>query len=119
MRILIADRLPKVRFALRVLLDQQPSCEVVGEAGDADGLLSQVQVASPDLVLLDWELLGARGVELLFAMRKAVDRLYVVALSGRPEARRVSLDAGADAFVSKSDPPERLLATIDGCRHKT
>ena len=39
-----------------------------------------------------------------------------VALSGRPEERQVALDAGVDAFVSKADPPERLLATIDDCR---
>ena len=39
--------------------------------------------------------------------------LPVIALSGWPEARRASLDAGADAFVSKGDPPEQLLAAIN------
>jgi DNA-binding NarL/FixJ family response regulator len=36
----------------------------------------------------------------------------VIALSGRSEARLAALSAGADAFVSKGDPPERLLAAI-------
>jgi DNA-binding NarL/FixJ family response regulator len=38
--------------------------------------------------------------------------LLVVVLSGRPEVRREALAAGADAFVSKVDPPERLLAAL-------
>jgi DNA-binding NarL/FixJ family response regulator len=37
----------------------------------------------------------------------------VIALSGRPEARRAALDAGVDAFVSKGDPPERLLSMLE------
>ena len=43
---------------------------------------------------------------------------FVVALSGLPEARREALAAGADAFVSKGDPPEKLLAAVRGCRRK-
>jgi DNA-binding NarL/FixJ family response regulator len=35
--------------------------------------------------------------------------LRVIALSGQPEASKASLEAGADAFVSKGDPPEQLL----------
>jgi hypothetical protein len=39
----------------------------------------------------------------------------VIVLSGRVLARKAALAAGADAFVSKGDPPERLLAAIDDC----
>jgi CheY-like chemotaxis protein len=39
----------------------------------------------------------------------------VIALSGRPEARQAALLAGADSFVSKADPPDRLLVAIDTC----
>jgi DNA-binding NarL/FixJ family response regulator len=39
----------------------------------------------------------------------------VVALSGRPESRRTALAAGVNAFVSKGEPPERLLAAVEGC----
>jgi DNA-binding NarL/FixJ family response regulator len=41
----------------------------------------------------------------------------VIVLSGRPEARQAVLDAGADAFVSKVEPPERLLAAIAAAEH--
>ncbi len=112
MRILLADNQSRVRFALRVLLNRQPGLEVAGEAVDADDLLAQVQASHPDLVLLGWELPGLTSPGSLSALRKDHPDLLIIALSGRPEARQAALDAGANAFVSKGDPPERLLAAI-------
>ena len=112
MRILLADGQEKVRFALRVLLERQPGYEVVGEAVSAEDLLIKVAVTCPDLVLLGWELSSSAEIDLLSALRRVCPRMPVIALSGRHEARRAALAAGADAFVSKTDPPERLLAII-------
>jgi DNA-binding NarL/FixJ family response regulator len=111
-RVLLADDQSKVRFALRVLLERRSGLKVVGEAASAEDLLAQAEMASPDLVLLGWELPGLAATSSLAALRMTCPDLCVIALSGRPEARRASLDAGADAFVSKADPPDRLLAAI-------
>jgi DNA-binding NarL/FixJ family response regulator len=121
MRILLADDRSIVRFALRTLLERQPGIEVVGEAANSEGLLNQVKTTCPDLVLLDWSLLDAVANDLLPILREADPELSVIVLSGRPEMRRTALTAGADAFVSKTDPPERLLNAIrfvDGMRAK-
>ena len=68
MRILLADSRPKVRFALRVLLERQPGLEVVGEASDAYWLQSLTAELCPDLVLLGWELpVDVEGVSLASA----------------------------------------------------
>ena len=91
---------------------------VVGEAIEADELLAQVETARPDIVLLDWELPGLPRHDVLPALRARCPRLKVIALSGRPEARQAALAAGADAFVSKGDPPEQLLAAMNGCCHR-
>ena len=113
MRILLADDESSVRFALRVLLEQQPALEVVGEADDSESLLKRTRSHCPDLVLLDWELPGITAVKALLALRRLCPTLGVIALSSRPEAHRAALDAGVDAFVSKADPPERLLAAVN------
>ncbi|MBL7200561.1 MAG: response regulator transcription factor [Anaerolineae bacterium] len=115
MRILLADSQPRVRFALRVLLEQQPGVEVVGEAADASSLLARLKETTPDLLLLGWELPGLALLDSLSALRGCCPDLRVIALSGQPEARRAALDAGADMFVSKTDPPRKLLAAIAGC----
>lgn len=115
MRVILADERGKVRSAVRLLLEQQPDVEVLGEAVDVTGLLDWVRAACPDLILLDWELPGGKGRELMSDIRACCAGVEVVALSGRPEARRAALAAGADAFVSKSDPPECLLEAIRNC----
>ncbi len=116
MRILLADDESNVRFALRVLLEPRPGLCIAGEAGDVEGLLAEIETSCPDLVLLDWGLPGMAALDLLFALRTACPDLYVIALSGRPEARRAALEAGVDAFVGKTDQPERLLAAIQSVK---
>jgi DNA-binding NarL/FixJ family response regulator len=114
MRVLLVDVQAKVRSALRLMLEQVAGLEVLGEAVDAVGLMDWAKTACPDVVLLDWRLSDAKG-ETLTALRRLCPHAWVIALSGRPEARQAALEAGADAFVSKGDPPERLLEAIRSC----
>lgn len=112
MRILLADGQPKVRHALRVLLERQTDLEIIGEAGDAVALLQQLGRVSPDMILLDWEINGQSPRHLVGTIRELLPSSILIALSGRGEARLDALKAGADRFISKTDPPERLLDTI-------
>lgn len=118
MRILLADDQPEVRSALRLLLEQGDGMAVVGEVAEANELFTKLEAACPDVVLLDWELPDLQAAESLGELRSRCPRLLVIALSGRPEARHASLAAGADAFVSKGDTPEVLLATVDYLRQR-
>jgi DNA-binding NarL/FixJ family response regulator len=115
MRVMLADERPEVRSALRLLLEQDPGVVVMGEAAEAADVLSQVEEACPDLVLLDWDLPGSRPTDLLAALRSICPDLVVTVLSSRPGRRRLALSAGADAFVSKGDSPELLLAVLRHC----
>jgi len=112
MRVLLADAHAGVRRALRLLLQEEANLDLVGEAGETRTLLLQARLLQPDLVLLDWELPGQPTVELLPVLHILSSQPKVIALSGRFEAQRAALAAGVDAFVSKGDPPERLLATL-------
>jgi DNA-binding NarL/FixJ family response regulator len=118
MRVLLADDQAKVRSALRLLLEHQPDVEILGEAVDTTGLLDWVRAAHPDLVLLDWELPDLPSIALMHQLRAHQPDLRVIALSGRPEAGQAALEAGADAFASKGDPPEVLVAAIEACRKR-
>jgi DNA-binding NarL/FixJ family response regulator len=120
MRILIADDQACVRSALRLILEQEPEVTVVGEAADAAALFKQAKEMRPDMVLLDWELPGfvacyppRSSEERLLSVLRTVTRCsHLVVMSGRPETRQSALAAGADEFVSKVDPPERLLEAV-------
>jgi DNA-binding NarL/FixJ family response regulator len=112
MRILLADGQPKVRHALRVLLNRQADLEIIGEAGDAVGLLQQLGSTNPDLILLDWDINGQSPYHLVGTIHELFPHAILIAMSGRGEAQNDALNAGADSFISKTDPPERLLTTI-------
>jgi DNA-binding NarL/FixJ family response regulator len=112
MRILLADDQPRVRRALRLLLEQEPWASVMGEAGEVESLLAQAEASRPDLVLLDWGLQGSESLDLLPTLRSRCPGLAIVVISGRLGAEQDAVEAGADAFVSKADPPEQLLAAI-------
>jgi DNA-binding NarL/FixJ family response regulator len=115
MDVLLADDQPKVRSAMRLLLEHQPNINVLGEAVDATGVLDWMKATCPDMLLLDWELPGF-GPQVMAELRALCPTLTVIALSGQPQAQEAALKAGVDAFVSKGDPPERLLAAIGACR---
>lgn len=112
MRILIADNQRRVRFALRVTMERQPGFKCISEVADVRDLMCQAEVMRPDLLLLDWELTGRESKKTLCNLRRVCPGMSVIALSGNEEVRAAALNAGADAFVSKADPPDRLLAAI-------
>lgn len=112
MRILVADDQARLRYALKVLLHHESGLQVVAEAADVEELLTLVRAFAPDLLLLQWRLDGGSGTDLVPRLRRLFPGLRIVALSAQPEARRPALGAGADAFVCKADPPERLLEAI-------
>jgi DNA-binding response OmpR family regulator len=66
------------------------------------------------VVLLDWELPGLAIGEVIGQLRSLCPQTLIVALSSRLESRSAALGAGVDAFVSKSEAPERLLAVLRG-----
>lgn len=112
MRILIADKQDKVRFALRTLLNRQMGWNVIVEAISADEVLGQARLHEPDLALLHWRLCEDMS-GLLRRVRSICPDINVLVLSARPEARYDALAAGADAFVCKMDPPQALLAALE------
>lgn len=112
MNIILADDQFEVREAYKCLLEDQVGVCVMSEAASEAELLTQLAQSCPDLVLLDWELSGAKGKSLLERAWAVCPEMRVVALSVRPEARDEALQAGAQGFVSKGDPPERLMAAI-------
>ena len=59
---------------------------------------------------------GSSGERLLGTLHSCCPQIAVIVLSGRPEASALALDAGADYFVSKADPPDSLLSALRDAR---
>jgi DNA-binding NarL/FixJ family response regulator len=90
--------------------------QVVGETAKAAGLWTHVQDARPDLLLLEWELLGVGATAALAHLHLLDPRLHIIVLSGHPEARQQALAAHADAFVSTADSAEQMIKVLQAAR---
>jgi DNA-binding NarL/FixJ family response regulator len=119
LRILIAGSRSPTRSALRLLLQEANGFEVVGEVADSEELLAEIQAKHPSVVLLEWELPGQAGLELLPALRSHNGRPVVIVLSGRPELEPAVRDAGAHAFFNLGEPPRRLLSALRAIQEGT
>ena len=120
-RVYLADAKPEERSALRlVLLDLK--MEVVGEASDWTTTMAEVPISRIDMLLVDWDLLSNHApTGALDKLRKACPKALVVVLISHLDARKqAALSAGADAFISKDEPSdrvaERLRTVVAGIR---
>jgi len=113
-RVLLADDHAVVRDGLSRLLQLQPDMQVVGQAADG---LQAVQMAlqlRPDIVLMDVSMPGLSGVDITRRITQELPGIRVIGLSMHKQedvADRMTA-AGAAAYVTKTAPPEKLIATI-------
>ena len=118
MRLFIADADQELRVSLQLLLHQEPGMLVVGIAVHAKGLLAQLAPSKPDVLLLDWLLPGRPAEDLLADLHALERRPQIIVLSVRPEVESAAMAAGADAFVTKAGPSDRLIAILRDMRSK-
>lgn len=112
-RVYVADALTEERSALRLML-LDLNMEVVGEAADWATALAQAPTRLTDMLLIDWELLPSTSPTLaLNQLRRACPAALVIILISHLDARQqAALSAGADAFISKGETPERVAERL-------
>lgn len=113
-RVFLADDHAIVRAGLRRLLADTEDIVVVGEAGDGQATLAALEEAEADVLILDLNMPGTGGLEVLRAIRGLQLDLRVLVLTMYPEdqyALRV-FQAGGDGFLSKSTVSDELILAI-------
>jgi DNA-binding NarL/FixJ family response regulator len=111
-RVFLADALPEERSALRLLL-LDLKMQVVGEAADWPTTLAQAPINRVDMLLVDWDMLPNSPTAALDELRRACPAALVIILISHLDARhQAALSAGADAFISKGETPERVAERL-------
>lgn len=114
-KILVVDDEPAQRELLRYNLEK--SGFQVLMASDGQQAITLVEDEEPDLVILDWMMPEASGIEVCRALRaRSETRLMpIILLSARGEEgdRTLGLDSGADDYVSKPFSPRELIARVN------
>jgi DNA-binding NarL/FixJ family response regulator len=87
--------------------------EVVGEAADWPATLALAPETRPDMLLVDWEFMAMDSRNTLNQLRAACPAAVVIVLISQLEARQqAALSAGADAFISKGEMPDRVAQSL-------
>ncbi|MEA2154187.1 MAG: two-component system, NarL family, response regulator DesR [Solirubrobacteraceae bacterium] len=113
-RILIAEDQAMVREAIAGLLDLEGDLEVVAQCGRGDEVMAAVQATEPDVALLDIEMPGADGLEVLglLAAQRPDCRILILTTFGRPGYLRRAMEGGAAGFLLKDAPIAELSSAI-------
>ncbi|MFE3449264.1 response regulator [Nonomuraea sp. NPDC059194] len=110
-RVLIADDQVLLRGSFRVLVDNEPDLDVVGEAGTGARAVELAAATRPDVVLMDVRMPEMDGIE---ATRRIGDaaKVLIVTMFDLDAYVYAALRAGASGFLLKDTPPADLLAAI-------
>ena len=113
-RVAIIDDDPLVRAGLAMILGGDPTLSVVGEAGDGADAVALVREVAPDVVLMDIRMPVRDGLSAATEILAAAVRPRVIMLTtfDADEMVHRALRAGADGFLLKDTPPERIVESI-------
>ncbi len=113
-RILLADDHVMMRRMLATFLESRDEFVVVGEASDGDIALREVMSLLPDVLLLDLNMPGKGGLEILPTVRAEAPNVKVLVLTGRDEDWYImrAMRAGAHGYILKSGDEGELIENI-------
>lgn len=113
-RVLLADDHTILRRTLSSFLESRDDFVVVGEASDGDQALRQTIALLPDVLLLDLNMPGKGGLEILPSIRAEAPNVKVLILTGREEDWYImrAMRAGAHGYVLKSGDEQELIDGI-------
>ena len=110
--VLIVDDQVRARQSLRALLATCPGLGEVREAGSGTDALEMIAASRPDVVIMDAHMPDPDGIATTRTIKTTWPEIRVIVLSLYADYALPAHTAGADAFVSKGDPAERLLAAL-------
>jgi len=112
-RVLLADDHAAIRAGLRLILEEAPDIEVVGEAADGAVATRQATALRPDVVLMDIRMPGTDGITATRTITSAgLADVLILTTFDLDEYVFGALRAGAAGFLLKSAEPADLIAAV-------
>lgn len=113
-RIILCDDHALIRRGIRDTLAEQPDLQVVGEAGDYGELRALLRQTGADVLVLDINMPGRSGLDVLHALKEEGSPLKVLVVSMYPEDQYAmrALRAGAFGYINKGADPAQIVAAV-------
>lgn len=111
--VLLVEDHPTFRYGLRLRLDAEDDIAVVGEAGTVAEAVALVESTAPDVAVVDLDLPGANGIELIRRIAVAAPRVATLVLTMLSDDSIIAaMRAGARGYLLKDAEPARIVAAV-------
>jgi DNA-binding NarL/FixJ family response regulator len=113
-KILIVDDHEIFRRGLRALLEPTSEWQICGEAVDGLDAVDKCKSLTPNIVILDISMPRLNGLEAARLIKKQNPDLRIVIITQHdsPQVQAAAMEAGAQAFVTKSSVGNELVASL-------
>jgi two-component system response regulator NreC len=113
-RLLLVDDHEVIRTGLRMLIENNPEMEIIGEASTGAQALELAGQTNPDVIIMDITLPDISGIEATRRLKKIHPEIAIVALTIHEDEQYFfeMLQAGASGYVPKRAAPDALIAAI-------
>lgn len=115
MRVIIADDSVLILQRLQEMLSIYKQVEIVGALKTGIEALEALRIQKPDLAIVDLEMPGLNGIEVLKEIRKSDQALKFIILTffSTDNYRKMAIRSGADYFFSKGDDFEKVHLVVE------
>ena len=118
-RIVVADDHVLFRQGMKMLIEEMPGVEVIGEASDGLELLSLLRRLNPDMALIDISMPNLRGIEAAREIKAFYPHTKVLILTMHKSKQYLyhAISAGAEGYLLKEDSDIELFSAIETIRN--
>ena len=113
-KVFIVDDHEIIREGLKKILKEESDLIVVGEAQNGEELMAKMQDIDCDIMLLDMNMPGRNGLDLLGDIKSQKPKIHILVLSIHPEDKFAlrTLKSGASGYLCKDTALEELVVAI-------
>ena len=109
-RLIVAEDHPAVRQGIRRLLSRRGDIEIVGESANGYDTLRQIEETAPDVLLLDLDMPGLDGIDVIRRVQQMKYPVRILVLSGYGDEELINLvlEQGVSGYLVKDEDPRMI-----------
>jgi NarL family two-component system response regulator LiaR len=113
-RLLIVDDHVVVRKGIQMLLDTEPSIQIVGEAENSRDAIREARSLKPDVILMDLVMPQGDGIQAIAEIKRSSATIKIIVLTMYHDEAKINaaIEAGADGYLLKDADGEELIRAI-------
>ena len=118
LKLAIIEDNEEYRNTLSKILQRNEEIQMIFEAGDCKEMIPRFEVDLPSVVIMDIDLPGISGIEGVWHLKQKWPDLKILMLTVFEDPEKIfgAIKAGANGYLLKKDPPDRIMEAIFGLK---